>query len=97
MIIVDGIVAIRDKQPYVRLFKDKEQICQLSVSEARQIAEDILNMCARTEADAMLIKFFKTNEFPDGAAEALLVNFREFRAKIDDEQVKHSHRINPIQ
>jgi hypothetical protein len=86
-ILVDGIVAMRDKQPYLRLFKDREQIAQFSMAEARNIAHDILTMCARAEADAMILKFFAARELPEGAAAALLVDFREYRATLDREPV----------
>lgn len=39
-ILVDGIVSVRDKQPYLRLFADDKQVAQLSMSEARKIAMD---------------------------------------------------------
>ena len=40
----------------------------------------------------MLIKFFDKQEFPKEAAGALLVDFREFRAGLDDEAIGHTHR-----
>ena len=48
---VDGIVAMRDKQPYIQLSNTEGIIAQLSLSEARQIAMDILGMAARTEME----------------------------------------------
>jgi len=82
---VNGIVAARDKKPYVQLSTEKGIVVQLSMSEARQVAMDILVMAARTEADAMILKFFKKSEFPDAAAAALMREFRDFRAELDRE------------
>ena len=89
---VNGIVAQRDKQPYIQLSNEKGMIAQLTMAQARQVAHDILVMASRTEADAMLIKFFDKQEFPKEAAGALLVDFREFRAGLDDEAIGHTHR-----
>ena len=55
---VNGIVAVRDGNPYIQLSNEKGMIAQLSMSETRQIAMDMLVMAARTEADAMIYKFF---------------------------------------
>lgn len=82
---VNGIVAVRDKKPYIQLSNDNGMIAQFSMSEARQVAMDILQMAGRTEADAMILKFFKKAEFPMGAAEALMQEFRDFRAELDSE------------
>jgi hypothetical protein len=89
---VNGIVAQRDKQPYIQLSNEKGMIAQLSLAEARHIAMDILVMCSRTEADAMVLKFFKRSEFPDGAAEHLMQMFREYRMELDQEKVETSYR-----
>lgn len=82
-LMVNGLVAVRDKQPYIQLSTEKGLVCQLSMTEARQVANDILTMASRTEADAMLVKFFDKSEFPQGATEALLVEFRDFRHELD--------------
>lgn len=82
---VNGIVAARDMMPYIVLSKDEHQIAQLSIAQALNLAQDIYKMAARTEADAMIHKFFSTNEFPVGANNALMLGFREFRAKLDEE------------
>ena len=87
-ISVEGIVSSRTKEPYVTLFKDDNQIAQLTMSQARNIAHDILTMCARTEADAMLIKFFGKHEFPDAAAVQLMHDFRVYRFELDQEPVE---------
>jgi hypothetical protein len=87
---VNGIVSHRDQQPYVQLSNEKGMIAQLSMGQARKIAMDMLVMCSRTEADAMLVKFFDKNEFPEEAAAALLIAFRDFRAGLDQEKVEGS-------
>lgn len=83
---VNGIVAARNKKPYVQLSTEKGVMAQFSMSEARQVASDILTMAARTEADAMLLKFFDKQEFPEEAGAALMVAFRDFRAELDSEE-----------
>ncbi len=42
-------------------------------------------MASRTEADAMVLKFFDKEEYPSGAAAAVMVAFRDFRAELDEE------------
>jgi hypothetical protein len=83
---VNGIVAARNKKPYVQLSTEKGVMAQFSMSEARQVASDILTMAARTEVDAMLLKFFDKQEFPEEAGAALMVAFRDFRAELDSEE-----------
>ena len=85
---VNGIVSHRDQQPYIQLSNEKGMIAQLSMGQARKIAMDMLVMCSRSEADAMLFKFFNKMEFPDGALNALLQEFRDFRAELDREKVE---------
>lgn len=87
-ITIDSIVAIRDKKPYVRLMLDGKVIGQLSAAETRKIAADLLQAISRAEADAMIAKFFSTNEFPEGALMALMVEFRKFRQGLDQEPVE---------
>jgi hypothetical protein len=87
-ISVEGIVARRDKQPYIKLFKDGSPIGQLTMAQARNIANDILTMCARTEADAMIHKFFADQKFPEEAAAALMMEFRNYRAELDGEKIE---------
>lgn len=82
---VNGVVAVRNKKPYVQVSTEKGMVAQFSMSEARQVAMDILQMAARTEADAMILKFFEKSEFPSGAAAALMQEFRDFRAGLDQE------------
>jgi hypothetical protein len=86
-VFVDGIVAQRDKQPYVRLFVNGEKV-QLSIAEAQKVARDLLMMAARTEADAMILKFFDKKDFPLGAAAAIMQDFRSFRQAQDDKPVE---------
>jgi len=83
-ISIEGIVAARDKRPYVVMFF-KGQRAQLSIADARNVAMDILQMASRTEADAMILKFFERNEFPSGAAAAIMKDFRDFRLEMDSE------------
>jgi hypothetical protein len=91
---VNGIVAQRDKQPYLQLSNEKGMIAQMSMAQARKIAMDMLVMCSRTEMDAMVIKFFSQPEFPEDAPGALLVAFRDFRAELDQEKVE-GHMQDP--
>jgi hypothetical protein len=91
---INGVVAVRDQQPYIQLSNEKGMIAQLSMAQARNVAMDILQMCARTEADAMILKFFQAEELPQEAAGVLMVQFRDFRAKLDDEKIETS-RIDP--
>ncbi len=88
-ILVSGIVAHRDKQPYLQIDIDGHLV-QMTMAEARNVARDIERMCARTEADAMIHKFFAASKFPEGANSALMKDFREFRAKLDAEPVDRS-------
>jgi hypothetical protein len=87
---VNGVVAVRNGHPYIQLSNENGLIAQLTMSEARQVAEDILVMASRTEADAMIAKFFAKQQFPSGAANALLVEFRDFRAELDKERAERS-------
>ena len=91
---VNGVVAVRDHQPYVQVSTENGLVAQFSISEARQVAMDILQMAARTEADAMILKFFKKSEFPEGAGSALMVDFRDFRAELDRETAERSEDLS---
>lgn len=86
---VNGIVAVRDKMPYIQLSNENGLIAQLTMGQAQRIAMDILVMAARTEMDAMVLKFFNKAEFPEGAGASLMMALREFRAELDAEQVEH--------
>jgi hypothetical protein len=87
---VNGIVAVRNGLPYVQLSNEKGMIAQLSMSETRQIAMDMLVMAARTEADAMIHKFFAKEEFPPEASNAVMIGFRDFRAELDADKAERS-------
>lgn len=87
---VDAIVAKRNQQPYVQLSNDNGLIGQFTLAEARSVAKDLYLAASRAEADAMLLKFFSKMEFPDGAAAALMREFRDFRHQLDIEKVETS-------
>jgi hypothetical protein len=88
---VNGIVAARNGRPYIQLSTTNGIKVQLSIADARKIANDIVTMCSRTEADAMLIKFFSKEDYPAGAAAAIMQEFRDFRHELDMEPVEGSH------
>ncbi len=88
-ILISGMVAKRDKRPYIQVAVDG-RIVQMNVAEARNVAMDILTQIHRAEADAMIIKFFEKQQYPDGAAGALMMEFREFRSQLDRERVETS-------
>jgi hypothetical protein len=92
---VNGIVSTRDEKPYIQLSNEKGMIAQLSMGQARQIANDIMLMCSRAEADAMIIKFFLKTKLPMGAVGELLQDFRDFRHELDMEKVEHSDQPEP--
>jgi hypothetical protein len=87
---VNGIVAQRDKQPYVQLSNERGMIAQLSMAQARNIAMDILNMAARTEMDAMLLRFCDEELEHEEVGAKMMVLFREYRMKLDQEKVETS-------
>ena len=86
-ITVNGLVASKTLEPLVEL-----QIAgtgaQMSVAAARKLAADIVQMAARTEADAMIHMFFSAQGYPPGAHVALMMKFRKYRAALDGEQVE---------
>ena len=86
-IFIDGIVSARNKEPYIRLSVNGER-AQITVAEAKKIAGDLLTTAARTEADAMVLRFFTHNQFPEGAAAALMQDFRYFRQMQDERPVE---------
>jgi hypothetical protein len=91
-ILIAPIVSGRDKDPYVHLIAD-DKIYQLSIADARNVAADLVQCAARAEADAMILKFFSAKEFPTGAAIALMLDFRSFRARLDTVPTEHSHTV----
>lgn len=88
-IMINGLVSARDFEPYVQIDVDGHLV-QLSMAQARNIARDIERMCARTEADAMIHRFFSKQDFPSGANAAVMLEFREFRSRLDAEEVETS-------
>lgn len=94
-ITVEGIVAQRNGEPYVVLKIHPEQKgkglqmppirIQLSCQEARSIANDLYLLASRTEMDACLVDFLKSGEteFPTEIIGAMMLHFREYRAKLD--------------
>lgn len=87
---VSGVVAVRDGRPYIQLSNEKGIIAQLSMSETRQIAMDMLVMAARTEADAMIHKFFNKAGLPPQASTLFMKDFRDFRAELDADKAQRS-------
>jgi hypothetical protein len=85
---VNGLVAARNGQPYVQLLTTNGIMTQWTVGEARKIANDIVTMASRVEADAIIVKFFGHMEFPNGALAALMQEFRDFRHHLDMETVE---------
>lgn len=88
---VNGIVSHRDKKPYIQLSNENGIFAQLSMSEARQVADDILVMASRTEADAMLHKFIGSMDLGDKSDQAsaiLMQQFRDFRAELDADKAE---------
>lgn len=83
---VNGIVAVRDQMPYLQLSTENGLVVELTMAQARQVAADIVQMAARTEADAMIVKFFGKMDFPAGATSGLMQEFRDFRAELDQDE-----------
>ncbi len=84
-ILVSGIVSQRDKRPYVHIDVDGHLV-QLSMAEARGVANDILTQAFRAEADAMIHKFFDKQGYPEAAGAALMKEFRDFRSELDEQR-----------
>lgn len=87
---INGIVSASNGIPYIQLANADRQIAQLTMSQARQIANDILLACSRAEADAILIKFFHENDLPDGALGQLMQDFRDFRYELDQDKAERT-------
>jgi hypothetical protein len=85
---VNGVVAVRDNMPYIQLSNENGMVAQLTMAQAQQVARDILVMAARTEMDAMVLKFFSKQGFPEGAGAALMTELRDFRAEQDAKEVE---------
>lgn len=88
-IFVDGIVSARNNEPYVRLTVNGEK-AQLTIAESHKIANDLLKIAARTEADAMILRFFTKQDFPPGAGAALMMEFRYFRELQDRKPIEET-------
>lgn len=85
---INGMVASQTLQPRIELMTNTGIRMTWSAAEARKIAHDIVTMCSRTEADAMIIKFFTDRDLPLQAAAALMKDFRDFRAELDGEEIE---------
>lgn len=88
-VYVDGIVAARNKEPYVRLTVNGEK-AQLTIAEANKVARDLLQSAARTEADAMVLRFFSSKDFPPQAGAAIMIDFRYFRQSQDEKPTENT-------
>jgi hypothetical protein len=85
---INGMVGHTTLQPRIELMSSTGIRMTWSVAEARKIANDIVTMCSRTEADAMLVRFFMARELPMEAAALLMKEFRDYRAELDGEKVE---------
>jgi hypothetical protein len=83
---VEGIVAYRNKEPYV-ILKIGSEKAQLTIAEAHKIAKDVIVMAARTEADAMLVRFFESHQLPEAACAAMMQEFRLYRLALESDTV----------
>ncbi len=84
---INGMVASQSLEPRIELMTSTGIRMTWSVAEARKIAYDLEVMCSRTEADAMIVRFFMNHELPMQAAAQLMKEFRDFRAQLDGEEV----------
>jgi hypothetical protein len=85
---INGMVASKSLEPRIELMSSTGIRMTWSIGVARKIAHDIIIMCSRTEADAMIVKFFKERDLPLEAAAALMKDFRDYRAELDQEEVE---------
>jgi hypothetical protein len=65
-------------------------IAQLTMGQARNIAMDILVMSARTEMDAMLLRFCNEKLEHEEVGAQMMLLFREYRMELDQEKVEKS-------
>jgi hypothetical protein len=86
---VNGIVAVRDNRPYVQLSTTKGIVAQLTISQVRKVATDMMTIAYRTEMDAMFVAFLKqkVGAPPEVASEAMVL-FREYRHELDMERAE---------
>jgi hypothetical protein len=89
--MVQGIVAARNSMPYVLIENENGRIAQLTIAEARNVALDLLRAASYAETDAMLVRFFKKHDLPEGGLAAVLMDFRDFRFELDREEVLTSY------
>ena len=88
-IVVNGLVAKRDKEPYIQLMDDQGTIfAQLTIRMAQSIAMDMLVMAARTEMDAAMYKFASEMGMDSELASRLIVSMRDYRHKLDQEKLE---------
>jgi hypothetical protein len=80
----------KSKDPIIVLELGGKTFAAMTVAQAHNFANDIVVSCARAEADAMIHGFFSKQQYPEGAADALMVEFRDFRARLDAEMVERS-------
>jgi hypothetical protein len=92
---VAGIVSQRDKQPYVQLSNEVGLIAQLTMTQARQIAMDMLVQCSRAEMDAMVLAFVEKMDLPPNAGPLMMRDFREFRSAFDNEVLERAEDNRP--
>jgi hypothetical protein len=92
---VAGLVSSESGEPLIELSDENGILAQLSPSAARQVAGDIVTCTARAEADALIVKFFRDNEFPEGALAAAIQMFRDLRAKWDSEEIERLNEAPP--
>jgi len=88
-ILVTSIISHRDKAPRVDIqFNDKQHV-QLEVEAAIKIGLDIIHVAMGAYADAFLFNWFTKKVFVDDTekttqiAGAMLIDFREYREKLE--------------
>ena|SRR5271170_3001998 len=89
-LIINGVVAAQDFQPHIQIGIDPGALAQLSIAEARLVATDILQICARAETDSMLRKFIHEQHLPQEAGLALIQKFRDYRKVRDADEIPAS-------
>jgi hypothetical protein len=82
----NGIVSARDKKPYVQIMFEGKMV-QLSMTDTRQFATDLMQSAGRAEADAILFRFFEKLEMKD-ALGFLMQEFRDFRHELDEDKAE---------
>ena len=72
----------------MQLSNEQGIIAQLSMAQARNVAMDILNMAARTEMDAMLLRFCDEKLEHEEVGAQMMQLFRDYRMQLDQEKVE---------